>query len=83
MENETNIETLSEEDNEYAQFVKSLLDHNPSDGNIAAWDALVDDDDDEEEYQADDDEEEEDVWTETPLQMLHLSNLFLLWTDFH
>lgn len=64
MENETNIETLSEEDNEYAQFVKSLLDHNPSDGNIAAWDTLVDDDDDEEEYQADDDDEEEEDETE-------------------
>ena len=62
MEQETKIETLSDEDNEYAQFVRGLLDHNPSDGNIVAWDSLVDedDDDDEEEYQADDDEEEED-----------------------
>lgn len=62
MEKETRIETLSDEDTEYAQFVRGLLDHNPSDGNMVAWDSLVDedDDDDEEEYQADDDEEEED-----------------------
>lgn len=65
MENETNIETLSEEDNEYAQFVKGLLDHNPPDGNVVAWDTLVDDDDDdEEEYQADEDDEEDEDETE-------------------
>lgn len=61
MEHEKSSEPLSDDDKEYAQFVRGLIDHNFDDGAIT-WDGLVDDDDEEyqEEDDDDDDENEED-----------------------